>query len=427
MPVRRQYESRKGCKTRLGPIIARVAATFLVVMMPFFTHKASTQTPVSRTADQLDVRRSQLEHDLEAQRRSGKTPEDSSVQHLEDELMQVRLDEETAKQPQGPAKGPKLFLKTQILYATNRQRVGKSFSSEISNANSVEFGIANVTIGTGNGVRTDYLPNATFVSKTNATISPETTALDDFGKFRAAMQSEALSVKSPPKILLFVHGFNTSFEEALERTALIAAELQSPVVPMTYSWPSAGSVRRYSHDEEEIRASTEAFAHFLKQIVSDSPVEIVIVCHSMGAREVASALTDLAKEKFDTKKLRRVVFVAADIFTSEFQSEWPSLSSLKKIKYTFYASDGDLALKYSFYKHDAPRLGYVNSNLWSPPGASTIDASNVDSILNTFGHSYIENPQLGADIGNWITTGADPIRRGLLSRSIPDGTIYFFP
>jgi esterase/lipase superfamily enzyme len=427
MPMVRQCQSGNGCKTQLGAIIARVTATLLLLITPFFTHTASAQTAASQTADRLDVRRSKLEHDLAVERDSGKTAEDASIQGLEDELMQARLNEEIAKQPQGPTKGPKLFLKTQILYATNRQRQGRSYSSKISNSNTVEVGTARVTIGIHEGIRTDYLPDATFVSAASYTDSPEITSFVDFDNFRAATRREAKNGKSTRKILLFVHGFNTSFEDALKRTALIAVELQTPVIPMTYSWPSADSVMRYSLDEEMIRASNEAFTDFLKQIASDSPAEIVIVCHSMGAREVASALASLAKEKFDTKKLSRVVFVASDIFTTEFQSEWPSLASLKKIKYTFYASDSDLALTYSFLKHDAHRLGYVDANLWSPPGASTIDASNVDSILNTFGHSYIENPQLGADMGTWLTTGADPTHRGLLERPPTGSEIYFFP
>jgi esterase/lipase superfamily enzyme len=422
MPARQHNNSQK---MRIGRMWTPPYSLIAVTL--FLTISASGQSPLTQTTEQPDDRVSRLRHDYDVQRESGKAAEDPSIQPLEDELIQAILDEEISKQPQGLTKGPKLFLKTQILYATNRQRVGGSFSSEINKANSVEVGTARVTVGIREGVRTDYLPDATFVPKSSDTEPTEITSFDDFGNFEAALRRQAKNGKNPRKILLFVHGFYTSFDDALKRTALIAAALQTPVIPMTYSWPSADSFVSYSHDEEMIGASNEAFSNFLKQIVSDSPTEIVIVCHSMGARAVARVLADLAKEKFDTKKLSRVVFVASDIFTDEFQSEWPYLSSLKKIKYTFYASDSDLALRLSFYKHGAKRLGYVDSNLWSPPGASTIDASNINSILYTLGHSYIDNPELGADIGNWLTTGADPTHRGLLERPPTGSGTYFFP
>jgi len=384
-------------------------------------------SPASQTMSQQETQRSSLERALNSERQAGKAAEDPSIQRLEDELMQALEDEETAKELHGATKGPSQYLQTPVLYATNRKRVGSILSSDPRPENSVELGIVNVTIATRYGVRTDYLPGAQLVSKASSAGISGTSSFDTVGQFQSTLKAEALKGRSARKILLFVHGFNTSFEGALERTALIATELQSPVVPITYSWPSAGSAMQYAHDEDMVRASTEAFGAFLKQLLSNSPVEVVIICHSMGAREVTSVLSDLAKEGFDTNKLSRVVFVAADIFTSEFQSKWPVLSSLKKISYAFYASDSDWPLKVSFFKHDADRLGYANSKLWPPPGATTVNASNVDSILDTFGHSYIENPQLGADIGNWITTGADPVQRGLLRHATPNGTVYYFP
>ena len=402
-------------------LLATIITALYLVHGPISSY---SQYAADRVAGQERTETETLEQKLAIQRQSGKQLEDPSLQNVEDDIMQAKLDEVLARQPQGQNKGPKLHLKMPVLYATNRLRVESALSAQPTPDNSVEFGIANVTIETDKGVRTDYLPRASF---TKADGDPEVTRLANAGKFVSLMMSEALMVQHSPKVLIFVHGFNTSFDEALERTALIATELQTPVIPIMYSWPSAGSVRKYFHDEEVVRASTEAFDSFLKQVITKSPGKVVLISHSMGAREVTSTLSDLAKEKFDTGKLSSVVFVAADIFTSEFQSRWSALQGLKATRYAFYASDNDLALKWSFWKHDAPRLGCVDLNLWPPPGAITIDASNIDSIFNTFGHSYIENPQFGADIGNWVTSGRDPTHRGLLSRQTPNGPVYYFP
>ena len=389
--------------------------------------KSVAQTPSYRSLSQLADRRIELEHELSAERNRGKAAEDPSIQELEDDLLQARFDEEVAKQPRGLQKGPKQYLRSTVLYATSRARQGSSFSSELRAGNTVEFGVARVTIETSHGISTGNLPNASFVPRADAGKGPELTTLNGFEEFRTRIHNASISSTGPRRVLLFVHGFNTSFESALERTVLVSSELQSSVVPITYSWPSAGSIRKYSHDEEVVSASAEAFEGFLKQIIRNSPFRIVVVCHSMGARQVTTALSDLAKEKVDTSKLDNIVFVAADIFTSEFQSHWVTMAALKNVKYSFYASDSDFVLKCSFLKHDAPRLGNVDSNIWPPPGAYTIDASTIDSVLFTLGHSYIENPQLGVDIGTWIRTGDDPLKRGLLKRSTQSGDIYYFP
>ena len=52
--------------------------------------------------------------------------------------------------------------------------------------------------------------------------------------------------------LVFVHGFNTSFEHALYRTAQIAYNIKFDGAPFLYSWPSKGALssQDYSYDRE---------------------------------------------------------------------------------------------------------------------------------------------------------------------------------
>ena len=51
---------------------------------------------------------------------------------------------------------------------------------------------------------------------------------------------------------VFVHGFNTTFEAALFRTAQIAYDLKFDGAPFLYSWPSKGQLglQDYSYDRE---------------------------------------------------------------------------------------------------------------------------------------------------------------------------------
>ncbi len=46
-------------------------------------------------------------------------------------------------------------------------------------------------------------------------------------------------------VLLFVHGYNTRFEEAVYRLAQIAHDAGAPVVPVLFTWPSRGKLFDY--------------------------------------------------------------------------------------------------------------------------------------------------------------------------------------
>src|SRR5690606_23630298 len=68
--------------------------------------------------------------------------------------------------------------------------------------------------------------------------------------------------RSPPprpgekrQVLMFIHGFNNSFDEAIRKTAQLAADLElvdcegrERGVPIAYTWPSASSVFGYLAD-----------------------------------------------------------------------------------------------------------------------------------------------------------------------------------
>ena len=55
--------------------------------------------------------------------------------------------------------------------------------------------------------------------------------------------------------LVFVHGYDTSFDNALYRTAQIAYDLKFDGAPFLYSWPSGGAVASYAYDRESAEDS----------------------------------------------------------------------------------------------------------------------------------------------------------------------------
>ncbi|MGU3842390.1 alpha/beta hydrolase, partial [Vibrio diabolicus] len=62
-------------------------------------------------------------------------------------------------------------------------------------------------------------------------------------------------INKPGSLLVFVHGYNVSFEQAALRTGQMAFDLQFKGVPIFYSWPSKGEVLDYSVDENTMEWS----------------------------------------------------------------------------------------------------------------------------------------------------------------------------
>ena len=84
-----------------------------------------------------------------------------------------------------------------------------------------------------------------------------------------------------------VHGFNTPFAAAAKEAALVAYNVQHPVI--MYSWPSKGKFSQYDVDlgnNEWSQEHFDALLEELKQIKDNSNIKFTLIAHSMGNRLV---------------------------------------------------------------------------------------------------------------------------------------------
>ena len=96
---------------------------------------------------------------------------------------------------------------------------------------------------------------------------------------------------------VFVHGFNTSFDCALYRTAQIAYDLGFDGVPFVYSWPSGGAVASYTYDHGSVEQAEPMLADFLKLVIQKSGAKsISLIAHSMGNELLLRVLERLKPE-----------------------------------------------------------------------------------------------------------------------------------
>ena len=184
--------------------------------------------------------------------------------------------------------------------------------------------------------------------------------------------------------LVFIHGFNVTFEEAVIRAAQIGYDLGIEGITALYSWPSKGKVTKYTVDEATIGASEFHLQEFLEKVFTNPGVEEVnIIAHSMGNRALLRAMERISKKH--KKPFNQILLAAPDIDTITFKNLAAVYEDSAR-RTTLYVSSKDLALKSSGIIHDFPRAGFTPPIL-TIPGIDTVDVSNID--LTLMGHGYV--------------------------------------
>ena len=224
-------------------------------------------------------------------------------------------------------------------------------------------------------------------------------------------------------VLVFIHGYNVSFDDAARRTAQMALDLKFPGAPVFYSWPSQANWYGYAVDKENIQQSVAQIKSFLLDLASKSGADTInLVAHSMGNVGLTQALKEM--EAVSPQPLfNQVVLAAPDIDAAVFKTGIAPHIVTKAHHVTLYTSQTDLALLASRYFNRGTRLGDSASGALLYPGIDTIDATDVDSSL--LGHSYYgSNVTVLTDLARVLENQPVASRRYL--RAIVDAALPYW-
>jgi esterase/lipase superfamily enzyme len=203
-----------------------------------------------------------------------------------------------------------------------------------------------------------------------------------------AIARERLTISDQKSALIFIHGFNVTFEDAIRRTAQIGWDLQFNGVITTFSWCSEGRKRSYLTDERNARLAAPRLFELLEILRKDVGVEsIQVIAHSMGNLVLMEALRKLAADRHPLT-LDEVIFAAPDCDAVEFRRALGEFKE-KARRYTLYGSEADLALRISKdIRSDYPRAGDGGERILVVEGLETIDATAIGEDMLGLGHSY---------------------------------------
>lgn len=245
-----------------------------------------------------------------------------------------------------------------------------------------------------------------------------------FAELNATMQ-DARDDGDVPHALLFLHGYNSSFEEAAIRAAQIGFDLQVDGATAFFSWPSHGTLTGYTADEAAIEASESAITRFIVDFVGQCGAEkIHVIAHSMGNRGFLRALQRIAADAETRGKVKfGQIFLAAPDIDRDLFLDLAYLYPEHGERTTLYASSGDLAVHLSAKVHGAPRAGYLGPYTLTP-GVDTVTVPDFD--IDRLGHSYFAQAErLMHDIRDLMHRGAPPSQRVHLAPADDAGSAFW--
>ncbi|MGA7390482.1 MAG: alpha/beta hydrolase [Pseudolabrys sp.] len=272
--------------------------------------------------------------------------------------------------------------RVQVLAATTRQRSttdpGEMFSGE--RAADMSYAAVTVSIPPDNARKIGEIqwPESLPGDPRRDFVTVSANYLDKQGLVSAVSATAKQTGRS--KVLVFVHGFNNRFDDAVYRFAQIVHDAKAPGIPVLFTWPSRGELklRAYTYDRESANYSRDAFEQVLATLAANPNVkEINIVAHSMGNWVTLEALRGMSIRSGKIGgKIKNVMLVAPDVDVDVFRTQILRIGAPKP-RFSLFVSQDDKALELSqAIWGGVPRLGEINPA--QEPYQSELKRDNIE-------------------------------------------------
>ncbi len=225
-------------------------------------------------------------------------------------------------------------------------------------------------------------------------------------------------------VLVFIHGYNTTFADAALRFSQIIHDSGFKGVPVLFTWPSRGELLAYPYDRESALFSRDFLEASLRSISRDlGAARVDVLAHSMGTLLTLEVLRQ-AKIRGDGNfngKLRDVMLASPDVDLDVFRTQIRTIDR----PITVFVSKDDKALAFSRrFAGDKRRLGALSAedtdtvaDLKSKK-IEIIDLSDISTSDSLNHGKFASSPKIVAMIGKRLQT--DNVRPGGLGGAIGD-------
>jgi esterase/lipase superfamily enzyme len=232
--------------------------------------------------------------------------------------------------------------------------------------------------------------------------------LSDWALDRVDLMGQSASVlgqaTSGRDVLIYVHGFNQTFETAVLDAARLSDDIKFRGETLAFTWPSRAKLFDYGYDRDSAMWSRDAL-HAVLDALLTSPTtgRINIVAHSVGSMLAMEALRALYAERgaLAADRIGALVFASPDVFTSSVEHIGPLARKITVITAT---NDRALAVS-SWMAGGMTRVGAAEKAKLKLFGVHVIDASEEGwGLIN---HDlFLSNDQIRGVIRKVIAKGA---------------------
>ncbi len=230
-------------------------------------------------------------------------------------------------------------------------------------------------------------------------------------------------VAGPKKrVIIFVHGFNNTYEDAVFRFAQIVTDLAIEAAPVLFTWPSRGSIFDYLYDRDSAAFSRDALEEMIQEVTAAPDVrDVTLVAHIMGGWLAMESVRQYAiRHGTLPDKLSNIVLASPDIDVDVFIKQLDEIGPASR-RITIFTATDDIALDVSRrLAGGAQRLGAID--ITRPDvrqelvarGITAIDLSRAHSNDGLNHMNFADSPDIVQAIGQRLAAGDD------ISGSRPD-------
>jgi esterase/lipase superfamily enzyme len=322
----------------------------------------------------------------------------------------------------------------EIFYVTNRLKVDERPTyGDTDDESRLHFGLAHLRVRFDPDKGT-FLRTRGIIGKGSVVASQDDIRIGvmkelNEGDFYSTVLDETQRMRQH-QVLVYVHGFNTDFDDAIKVSAKIAHNIKYNGPIVLFSWPAYPSISPYGYmlQSDAAEHSGSRFEEFLGSLMARPEInQVDLIAHSLGSHLLISVLHHAEADTEQMPKLGEIVFAAPDYDRTRFRDKIRDfLASYRKAnnghsaRMTLYASSKDHALYLSWNIHGYDRAGDTTNGIVTLVGLDSIDATQVATADDVFGHNYYtKSPGVIADMYGLFSGHYDPRERPFLQQSAP--------
>lgn len=215
------------------------------------------------------------------------------------------------------------------------------------------------------------------------------------------------------RALVFIHGFNNTYGDAVFRLAQIVHDSGMRATPVLFTWPSRASITGYQYDKESTNYSRSGLEQALRALAADPSVrDITVLAHSMGAWLAMESLRQMGiRDGHVDPKIRNVILASPDIDIQVFAKQYVEMGEPHP-RFTIFVSQDDKALAVSsIITGRVSRLGAINPteepyrSKLEKAGITAIDLTKVKTGDGLNHGKFAESPEIVKLIGQRLISG----------------------